>query len=191
MELETRQCLLMPLTPAASVSQQPADDSQALAEIFAPWFYNILNGQNPSDCLGDPSQFSEEYFCPNATLDIYWLPMGDKKTFETAAGVSAAFSSLVNESQIRLAPDLKPGSSVRGYRAPEGMVYVSVEGAVQQLNSFLGFFEQAFSLKMCDLMSPGISWRIKHSQLRLMYKMDAVPLNSPTEQYLQQPSVVT
>lgn len=150
----------------AMLPPSSVEEGQVLAECFAPWFYKMLNSQNPAFAgLRSQQPWGPQHFWPDARLSIYVLPRGSQEDHRTAMSVSEALARLTR-SGLFLNPNLQP-SGVKGIKNGQGLVMVSVGGTFHEGPKCLGSFEQSFGL-VRDAMIDN-NWRVKHTSLKLLY----------------------
>ncbi|XP_062311888.1 uncharacterized protein C3orf38 homolog isoform X1 [Osmerus eperlanus] len=141
-------------------------DLPAMAQEFCKWFYQLLNGLNPS--LGQMAlDLNPRHFWEDVKLRI--VSKTGSEEYDGAELVSLRLLALARDERLLLSPNLEP-HGLRALSSPHGLVLVAVAGTIHRDRACLGIYEQVFGLIRSPLDNN--QWKIKFTEVRMQKKDD-------------------
>ena len=140
------------------------DTGHRLAMYFVPWFFRLINSQNPDSGISSMQSWGPQHFCRDAKLKIH-IRTAQEENFEDYDGsseVSNRLKDLACKEKYHFYAD---SLNAQGIQDSQDLVCVIVPGLVSKSSSYFGPFEQSFMLARDPLEHK--TWRIKHTELKV------------------------
>ncbi|CAH1797481.1 unnamed protein product [Owenia fusiformis] len=150
--------------PAQSTIQKPETNiGRDLAYKFIPWFYKMLNANNPTNF--EPNEYGAQHFWDDCKLKMVCAtPDITEEEHQGSTGVCARLLAFVREERLLFNPNTTP-EGTQGHSTAHGLVNVLSCGTIHRNDLCLGVFEQQFGLIRDPNMQD--NWRIKFSHLKV------------------------